>query len=171
MPIVCLDVWESVSGNNGLGGNSSDGTHGKTSVQKFAVLLLLQSIGITGCECVPCKVTGFTFSLHGGDRGGGRDDQIPKSNPKKQLAHGSGFQESIMGIHGLGDGLEGVHLTGDTDEIGGDETNHSQHGGTSVTDFALTEPWHEGFVCLTQLKLYCGCWYGREEGVSERNIG
>ena len=150
--VVRLDVWESVSADNTLCGNSSNGAHGKTSIQKLGILLLLHGSGVTGSKGVPCIVTGFTFSIHHGDTGGSGHNEFPKSNPHQKLSHGSG-QESVVGIDGLGDGLEGVLFSGDADKVGGDETNDGQHGGTSVTDLGLTEPWDKRRVGIAQSEL------------------
>lgn len=59
--------------------------------------------------------------------------------------HGS-LQKSIVSIDRLGDGLEAVGITGDTDEVGGDESDDGKHGSTAVTELGLTEEGDEGAV-------------------------
>jgi hypothetical protein len=51
-------------------------------------------------------------------------------------------------INCLGDGLEAVCITGDTDKVGSDKPNNGKHGSTTVTDLGLTEEgdeWTVGF--------------------------
>jgi hypothetical protein len=97
--------------------------------------------------------TGITFSLHGGNGSRSSDDKIKKTDPQKKLVHGTAFQKSVVGIDSLGDALERVHFTWDTDEVGGDETNNSDHSSASVTKFAFTEPRHEWAVSFRKLQL------------------
>lgn len=97
--------------------------------------------------------TRFTVSITSGLHCGGGDNKVPKTNPEDKLVHRSRLEESIMGIDGLGDGLEGVHLTGDTHEVSGNETHDGKHGSTSVTDFTLTEPWHKRRVSFGKAQL------------------
>ena len=103
--------------------------------------------------CRQLRTTWFTFSLGGGNGSWSGNDHIKETNEQQELVHRSSLEESIVGINGLWDGLEGVHVSWDTDKVGGDESHHGKHGGTSVTDFAFTEPWHEWFVCLGKLQL------------------
>ena len=51
-----------------------------------------------------------------------------------------------MGINSLGDGLEAVGITGETDEVGSDESDDGEHGGTAVTELCFTEEGHKGAV-------------------------
>jgi hypothetical protein len=108
---------------------------------------------------VQIRTTGFTLSLHGSSGGRASEEEVEKTNPQKKLVHGSSLQKGIVGIDGLGDGLEGVHITRDANEVGGDETNDSQHSSASMADFSLLEPGKERFVGLRKLQLYMreGC--------------
>ena len=101
----------------------------------------------------PPLTSSLTFSIHGSNSSRSSDDQIEKTDPQKKLVHGSIVQKSIVGINGLGDALEGVHFSWDADEVGGDETNDGDHGSTSMTEFTLTEPWHEWLVGLGKVQL------------------
>jgi len=145
-----LEVREAVSSDNTLGGNTTDGNHSETSVQQLAVLLLLKLGGILGGKCGPSEVTGFTFSLHSGRGCGSSDNHIPETDPEQELVHRATFQESIVGIDSLGDGLEGVGFPRDSDEILNDESNDGKHGGTSVSDLGLTEPRQKGLERSSQ---------------------
>ena len=79
------------------------------------------------------RTTRSTFTLHGGNNGGSRNNQFPKTNPHEQLHQGSVFNHGVVGIGSLGDGAEGVHVSRKTDKVGGDETNNSQHGSAAVS--------------------------------------
>mmetsp|Transcript_32179 Transcript_32179/g.78187 ORF Transcript_32179/g.78187 Transcript_32179/m.78187 type:complete len:191 (-) Transcript_32179:368-940(-) len=150
---ISLEVWESVSADDRLGGNSSDGAHGQASVHEFGLLLLLHGSRVRWGEKSLSVVTSFTFSVHGGNSGRGGDDHIEKTDPQKKLVHGSTVQKSIVGINSLGDALERVHFSWDAEEVRGNETDDGNHGSASVTKFTLTEPWKEGRVGLGKLQL------------------
>ena len=96
--------------------------------------------------------TGLTLSLVGGNDGGGSNQKVDEANPEEELVHGAGLEEGVVGIDGLGDGLERVHLSGDADEVGGDEAHDGEHGGAAVLDLGLTEPGEEGLVGLGQVE-------------------
>mmetsp|Transcript_19767 Transcript_19767/g.54975 ORF Transcript_19767/g.54975 Transcript_19767/m.54975 type:complete len:227 (-) Transcript_19767:34-714(-) len=147
-----LEVWESVSSCDGLRGDTSNSNHGQSSIHELCLTLLGESLVGLWHGHVPSEVTWLTVSLGGGSSGWGGDDEVEETNPEGELVHWSGLEESIVGIDGLWDGLEGVHLAWDADEVGGDETNDGQHGGTSVTQLALTEPWEEWLVSLGELQ-------------------
>lgn len=106
------------------------------------------------------RTSSFTLSLASSNGSRSSDDHVPQTNEQQKLVHRSGLEKSIVGINGLWDGLEGVHVSRDTNKVGGNESNDGQHGGTAVTDFALTEPWHEWFVSLGKLQL----WYKKRRG-------
>lgn len=56
------------------------------------------------------------------------------------------LQKNIVCVDRLGDGLEAVGITGDTDEVGGDESDDGKHGRAAVTELGLTEEGDEGAV-------------------------
>jgi hypothetical protein len=147
-----LDVGKAVSGNDTLSSNTSDGNHGQSSVEQFGILLLLHLGVILGSHQGPAKVTGSAFALGRGHGGGCRNDEIPESNPQEQLVHGTGLEESVVCVNGLGNGGEGVGFPGDADKVGGDKADDGEHGGTSVAEFTLAEPGQEWFVRFRQLE-------------------
>lgn len=51
-----------------------------------------------------------------------------------------------MRIYSLGDGLETVGVSGDADKVGGDESDHGEHGGAAVTELGFAEEGDEGAV-------------------------
>jgi hypothetical protein len=51
-----------------------------------------------------------------------------------------------VSINSLGDGLEAVGIPGETDEVGSDESDNGEHGGTAVTELGFTEEGYEGAV-------------------------
>ena len=57
-----------------------------------------------------------------------------------------------MSVDGFGDGLEGVHVSGNAEVVLGDEADDGKHGGASVTDFGLAEPRNEHGVGLGQVE-------------------
>ena len=150
---IGLNIRESVSSDNRLSGNTSDGAHSKTTVQKFRHLLLFEGGLIRGFEGVPSEVTRFTFSLSKSLNGRGGDKEVEKTNPKKKLVHRTSLQESIVGINCLGDGLERVHLTRKTNEVSCDKSHNCKHCSTTMTDLSLTEEGKERRVGLRQFKL------------------
>jgi hypothetical protein len=148
-----LDVGESMSGDDCLGGNSANGEHGQSAVEKFGIALLLEGGGVLGCKLSPAKVTRLALSLHGGNNGGGSDDEVEKTDPENELEHGTRSEESIVGSNGARDGLEGVQISRDADKVGGNKTNDGQHGSASVTELGLTEEGEEWLVGLSKLQL------------------
>eukprot|EP00529_Nitzschia_sp_RCC80_P037207 CAMPEP_0113465200 /NCGR_PEP_ID=MMETSP0014_2-20120614/13613_1 /TAXON_ID=2857 /ORGANISM="Nitzschia sp." /LENGTH=153 /DNA_ID=CAMNT_0000357343 /DNA_START=176 /DNA_END=637 /DNA_ORIENTATION=- /assembly_acc=CAM_ASM_000159 len=131
--------------------DATDGTHSQPSVQKLGLLLRLKSFLCFRCEGVPSEVSRLTLTLHGCGTRRCRDDQIEQADPHQELDHGSLLDEDVVCVDRLGDRFEAVHLTGDTDEVRGDEAKDSQHRRTAVTDLRLTEPWEEWFVRFRQL--------------------
>lgn len=95
--------------------------------------------------------------------------------------HGS-FQEDVVGVDGLGNGVEGVGIAGDADKVRGDESYHGELGGAAVTDFGLAEEGDEGGVGFrevegvelefTSLEVYasgtvvCVCFVRSDVGIS-----
>ncbi len=101
---------------------------------------------------IPKLTTGLALSLVGGNNTGGGNKEVDEANPEEELVHGAGLEEGVVGIDGLGDGLEGVHVSGNADEVGGDEAHDSEHGGAAVLDLGLAEPGEEGLVGLGQVE-------------------
>lgn len=101
-----LQVGESVSGDDCLGGNAANGEHGQSAVEKFGIPLLLEGGGVLGHRHSPAKVTSIALSIHGGNNGGGSDDEVEKTDPENELEHGARSEEGIVGSNGAGDGLE-----------------------------------------------------------------
>ena len=97
--------------------------------------------------------TGYTVSVHRSNAGGTGNDNIPKTDPQQKLVHRTTLQESIVGINGVGDGFERVHISWNTVEVSGDETHNSQHSSAAVTDLRLTEPGHERSISLREFQL------------------
>mmetsp|Transcript_30656 Transcript_30656/g.89542 ORF Transcript_30656/g.89542 Transcript_30656/m.89542 type:complete len:210 (-) Transcript_30656:10-639(-) len=153
MYIICLDVGEAVSGDDGLGGDTTDSDHGQTAVEELGNLLLLHTgIVLGGKLGAEGEVTGFALSLEGGNNGGGGNKDVDEANPEEELVHGARLEEGVVGIDGPGDGLEGVHVAGDADEVGGDEAHDGEHGGAAVLELGLTEPGEERLVGLGQVE-------------------
>mmetsp|Transcript_742 Transcript_742/g.991 ORF Transcript_742/g.991 Transcript_742/m.991 type:complete len:224 (-) Transcript_742:18-689(-) len=143
--ILRLYVWEAVSSDNSLSRNSTNSTHGQSSIQKLLHLHLLHLGSILGSLVSKSKVTGISLSLHCGLDGGNGNNSIEQTNEQKELVHGS-LQKNVVGIDCLGDGLEAVGISGDTDKVGGDESDNGEHGGTAVTELGFTEEGDEGTV-------------------------
>lgn len=101
---------------------------------------------------IPKLTTGLTLSLVGGNDAGGGNKDVHEANPEEELVHGAGLEKGVVGIDGIGDGLEGVHVSGDADEVGGDEAHHGEHGRAAVLDLGLAEPGEEGLVGLGQVE-------------------
>lgn len=142
-----------MSSNNSLSSNTSNSTHGQSSIQKLLHLHILHGGRILGSLVSESKVTGISLSLHCGLDGGNGNNSIEQTNEQKELVHGS-LQKHVVGINSLGDGLEAVGISGDTDKVGGDESDDGEHGGTAVTELGLTEEGDEGAV-----------GFGKAEGV------
>ena len=98
--------------------------------------------------------TRFAVSVHGSNTGRAGNDNIPKTDPQQKLVHRTTLQASIVSINGVGDGFEGVHISWNTVEVSGDETDNGQHSCAAVTDLRLTEPRHERSVSLREIQLY-----------------
>ena len=138
-----------MSTQNSLGCNSSNGAHGQPSIQKLALLLLIQLGLVLGRKGSPAKVSRIALSLHGGLDGGVGDDNVPETDPKEELVHGS-LEEDVVRVHRLGHGFEAVRSSGETHKVGGDVAHDGQHGGAAMADFGLAEKGDEGFVRFGQ---------------------
>ena len=134
-----------MSRNNSLSSNSTNSTHGQSSVQQFLHFHILHSGRVLGSLVSESKVTSVSLSLHCGLDGGDGNNGIEQTDEQKELVHGS-LQKNVVGINSLGDGLEAVGITGETDEVGSDESDDGEHGGTAVTELGFTEEWHQGAV-------------------------
>ena len=135
---IYLYIWESMSRDNSLSSNTTNSTHGQSSMQKLLHLHILHGLRILGTLVSKSKVTSLSLTLHCGLDGGDGDDGIEQSNEKEELVHGS-LQKDVVRIDSLGDGLEAVGISGDADKVGGDETDDGEHGGTAVTELGFTE--------------------------------
>ncbi len=134
-----------MSSDNSLSSNSSNSTHGQSSIQKLLHLHILHLGSILGSLVSESKVTGISLSLHCSLDGGNGNNGIEQTNEQKELVHGS-LQKNVVGVDRLGDGLEAVGISGDTDEVGSDESDNGEHGGTAVTELGFTEEGNEGAV-------------------------
>jgi hypothetical protein len=99
------------------------------------------------------RTTGITFSGIHGLNGGVRDENIKETDPEKELVHGTRLDKDIVSIHGLGDGLERVHVSWDTDKVSGHKSHNGEHGGTAMTQFGFPEKAHKWRVTLGQVQL------------------
>mmetsp|Transcript_30754 Transcript_30754/g.52228 ORF Transcript_30754/g.52228 Transcript_30754/m.52228 type:complete len:219 (-) Transcript_30754:43-699(-) len=146
MPYVgYLYVWESVSRDNSLSSNSTNSTHGQSSVKNFLHFHILHLGSILRSLVSESEVSGISLSLHCGLDGRDGNNGIEQSDEQKELVHGA-LQKNVVGIDRLGDGLETVGISGDTDKVGGDESDDGEHGGTAVTELGFTEEGYEGAV-------------------------
>ena len=125
--IILEKIWESISCDDTLGGNSSNGAHGQSSVQKFGGSLLVESFLVRRSPLRPSEVTGISLAIHGCGTGRCGDDKIEETDPHEKLDHRSLFDQDVVSANGLRDRVEAVHFTGDAKEIGGDESDNSQH--------------------------------------------
>ena len=140
-----LYVWESVSRNNSLSSNSTNSTHSQSSVQQLLHFHILHLVSVLGSLVSESKVTSLSLSLHCGLDGGNGNNSVEQTNEQKELVHRS-LQKNVVGINSLGDGLEAVGITGETDKVGSDESDNGEHGGTAVTELGFTEEGYEGAV-------------------------
>mmetsp|Transcript_22342 Transcript_22342/g.47075 ORF Transcript_22342/g.47075 Transcript_22342/m.47075 type:complete len:217 (+) Transcript_22342:379-1029(+) len=136
----CLEVWESLSGNNGSVDHASNGNHGQTSILQLLQLHLLLLGGISGVQSqrIKSKITGSAIEgiqiIHGSNAHG-----LGQSDPKQNLFH-TGIQQGIVGVQHVGNGLERELLAGDANEFGHHESDGGEHGLTSVLQLRLAEP-------------------------------
>ena len=92
--------------------------------------------------------TRFTFSIADSLHGRSGDKDIPEANPEEELVHRPGLEEGIVSADGVGNGVEGVHLAGNTDEVLDDEPDDGEHSRPSLADLAFAKPGNERGVGL-----------------------
>mmetsp|Transcript_24740 Transcript_24740/g.52046 ORF Transcript_24740/g.52046 Transcript_24740/m.52046 type:complete len:205 (-) Transcript_24740:134-748(-) len=136
-----------MSGDDSLRGNTSDSAHGQPSVQKLIQLVLLLPGLILGIQHPNAIISRSSLPLHSRLNRRIGDDDVPETDPKKQLVHGP-LQKSVVRIDRLGHGLETVGLAGDSDEVGDDVPEDGELGGASVANFGFAEEGDEGGVGL-----------------------
>lgn len=141
-----------MSVDDGLGSDATDGDHGEAAVHELRNLLGLHALFVLGAELGEAEVTSIALSLVGGNHSRALDAKVEEPDPEEELVHGAGLEENIMCIDGLGDGIEGVHLAGKTDVVGGDKAQDSHHCRAAVADLALAEPRDEGRVALGKIQ-------------------
>mmetsp|Transcript_13365 Transcript_13365/g.38488 ORF Transcript_13365/g.38488 Transcript_13365/m.38488 type:complete len:215 (-) Transcript_13365:42-686(-) len=133
-------VRESVSGHGGLGDHATDGNHGKSSVLQFHQLksLLRGLVFRVEAQRVEAEVAWLAVVVvHVGQCW--ECACLQEGDPCKDLDHG--VREGVVGVNDIGDGREGELLAWDAEEFWDDEADGGQHGGASVLEFGLTEPW------------------------------
>ncbi len=146
-----LEVREGVGGitEGRLGGNTSEGEHGKTSIGNLTGLHeldLLITLVLKEREGVKGVVTGLTVTLSLGnlneDSGG---TELDESNSEEEESHGSLFNQDIVGLVGGGDVLNRVQFTGEAkgdseSTVSGEPSEPSHHSNTGMLELGLTHP-------------------------------
>lgn len=133
------EVREAVSGHRRARHHAPDGDHREAAVLQLRQLVILQlgRVGGLQAEGVEGVIPGGAVeAVHVGQ--GGEGARLDEGDPSEDLDHR--LREGVVRVNDAGDGLEGVRLAGDADELRNDESERRQHGHPAVLQLRLAEP-------------------------------
>mmetsp|Transcript_29601 Transcript_29601/g.43443 ORF Transcript_29601/g.43443 Transcript_29601/m.43443 type:complete len:223 (-) Transcript_29601:47-715(-) len=140
-----LHVWESVSGEDRLGGNSTDSHHSKTSILQLPQLHPVNfffRLSNKESKGVKSEVTRFTSRSLKHLADSDPRQHFGNSNEKKDLSHSTsgncGIMSSSRGssLHGLGERVDLDTL------VNSDESTPCKHSNTAVLELGLAKVVH-----------------------------
>lgn len=148
---IHLEVWEilEVISECGLGGDTSEGEHGKTSVSDFACLHahdFVIGLALEESEWVQTEISGFAVAFALGDlHEDGSGAEFNEGDSNEEEAHGALFDENVVGVVSVRDAFDGVNVSRETEgdsesTVGGQPSEPCQHGNSGVLDFGFTHP-------------------------------
>ena len=157
--IRCLEVGEALGGlaEGGLGGNAGEGKHGKTAVLELTELHaadLVLGLSLEEAEGVEAVVSGLAVALALGNLNeDGAGAELEDGGDGEEEAHGSLGDKDVVGGVRAGDGLDGVHLSGEAEgeaegTVGGQPAEPGHHGDAAVLELGLAHPVEGGDVGL-----------------------
>jgi hypothetical protein len=144
-----------------LGANTTEGQHGKTSIQEFAefhAFDLCLRLSLKELHWVKTEVTRSTVVLALGNfNENGTSAELNNTNSNQHECHGSLGNEDVVRLVSGRDAFHRVDFTRETERdsestVGGDPTEPGQHANAAVLELGLSHPvesWESGSLLPT----------------------